>query len=745
MKRNQWRYLIFAVATIALMGSILPVCRAAETLPSLSSTYVFTDEQAVVTIAAPSPAEIAYELKTITRAGFGPVQTGSARVTNGAFKIAPLAEGIHILEMKSTPPQTLRFLAFAPPSRLDAKTLRRTLPQSNKKLVSGAPFKILAMGDSVTSTGDYESILVKMLARATGNRDVSFVDKSYSGRSIDASVREWNNDGPPSKPDLGLIMYGLNDQATNVPLEAYLEQYAWLTGRLKELRADCVWLQPTPDIGIPVSDEQRKPDSNLPSYIARTLGFGEALREPARALNVPVAETFSSVWGEGGATLEETARSLWPLFPTGYANQFRSLLETNGKGDTIHPNALGHLQIARAVFNALAEVRPVPVWQWSAQTRWTPRGAESVLTARNVSGVRRVGRLEALPPHEAIVESAPVAYDLKPGQSTQISVRWTQAQKPEDLLRYPADRYLSLQTPLVPIVDFSRDAGKVGSRVHGVSAPFPVASSLRRTRQIVEGNRASVQLSVNGKNHTLPIEIPARSDVGRVSILQKVEDKNASGWIAGELSYLRFGAARNGEAVVDGELNEWQNAVWSPLGEAVQARSWKGPVDLRAKPEDAYLRWAFKAGKDGIYFSARATGELKRDSCLVFFDTRTPELLGTPGRYYWISGKLLKDGRIELSKGETSTSAPEMRGIWKTTEGGANLEFFVPYVALDAAAWPQSGDLGLSIVWKHFDEGGTRTELLWSENGHWWNPRWFGVVRRTDEPNPRLPFRVRVH
>jgi len=69
----------------------------------------------------------------------------------------------------------------------------------------------------------------------------------------------------------------------------------------------------------------------------------------------------------------------------------------------------------------------------------------------------------------------------------------------------------------------------------------------------------------------------------------------------------------------------------------------------------------------------------------------------------------------------------------------------VPYTALDATAWPQAGDLGLSIVWTHHDIEGKRTELLWSENGHWWNPRWYGVVRRSDLINPSLPYRVRIY
>lgn len=349
-------------------------------------------------------------------------------------------------------------------------------------------------------------------------------------------------------------MYGLNEESTNVPIAGYREQYAWLAQQLRELGADAVFLQPTPDIGIPVTEAQRKPDSNAPPYIARTLGFGEALRPLAREMKVPLATTFSALWGNGGATLEESAHSQWPIFPTGYSQQFSSMLETDGKGDTIHPNVLGHLQIARAIFDALNDVPEPALWQWTARTRWTPRGAESTLSARNVSKSRRVRRLQVVPPSDAVLESAPVAYDLAPGQSAHLSVLWTQAQKPEDLLEYPLDRHLSLQVPLVPVVDYSNNAGKISSRVHGISAPFEALAALRRTRQVVNGNRVTVDYSVDGKQRNLPVQIPANREVGRIPIVQKVQAKNATGWLTGEVAYVRYGVARADDKAAEAKL-----------------------------------------------------------------------------------------------------------------------------------------------------------------------------------------------
>jgi len=56
---------------------------------------------------------------------------------------------------------------------LDTAAVRKTLPRTGGKLVTGKPFTILAMGDSVTATGDYEAMLVMLLSRATGNPHIA--------------------------------------------------------------------------------------------------------------------------------------------------------------------------------------------------------------------------------------------------------------------------------------------------------------------------------------------------------------------------------------------------------------------------------------------------------------------------------------------------------------------------------------------------------------------------------------------
>lgn len=736
-------FLLLITGSTALYAAPAP----APARPTARDPYVFTDQVAQLVLpGVPDGTSVRYSVKVITRAGWGQTSTGSATMTDGALAVSPLQEGIHVVQFETPARPTLRFLGLTPPGKLNRTALMKALPYKGQRLLAGKTFTILSLGDSVTATGDYESLLVKLLQRSTGNPNVAFIQKAHSGRSVDASVREWMNEGPPSKPDLGLIMYGLNDQITNVPLDAFLEQYRWLAQRLKDLKSDTAFLQPTPDIGIPVTDEMRKPDSNPPAYMLRTLGFGEALRPLAQELKLPLAETFLSLWGPGGSTIEASARSLWPLFPPGYAKQMETLLETDGKGDTIHPNVLGHLQIARAVYAALggtngsAHELPAPVWRFKAHTEWVEAGAQSIVTARYFGKTGRKGRFEVHQPSDALLESKPLDYEVRPGQEVTFTVKWSQATKPEDLLNYPADRYLAQGDTMVPVVDFS--AG--GSRVFAVSAPFEPAASLVRNRQVVLGNRVPVKTLVAGVVREKVVEIAPGNQVGRIPLVEQHKVGKRSAWAVGEVVYVGYGAARSGEAKVDGKLDEWGGARWVPVGLPVQARSWRGPEDNRPQPRDCNLEWAFMAGAKGVYLACRGTGDWTRDTFTLFFDPRTPDLLGTAGRYYWVSGKLGSLGRVDVRKGETSVVAPGLIGAWEQTEVGGNLELFVPYEALDQEAWPKAGDLGLSIIWTHLDSLGRRTQMLWSENGHWWNPRWFGVVRRTDEKNPVLPYMVRV-
>ncbi|MBA3685111.1 MAG: hypothetical protein H0W72_07705 [Planctomycetes bacterium] len=721
---------------LAILG-LNPGASAAEQAPAFAQPYVFTDESAAMQVDGPD-REVEFRITTIIARGDGPSRHGKTQVRAGRIDLPVLAEGIHRVAIDGGAER--RFLGMSPPAALDAAAVRRALPRSGELLLSGKPFTLLSLGDSVTNTGDYEGMLARLLTRAIPGASIRCVDRSYPGRSVDASVREFVNDGPPNHPNLGVIMYGLNDQICNVPLDAYLEQYRWLIQHLaSECGADAIVLTPTPHIEIPQDRAAALPDANPPWFPIRTIGYGTALRPLAAELKVPLADGFAAIWGDGGPTFEAASRALWPLFPPGYDRQMESLTETNGNGDTIHPNALGHLRLAQAVFAAIAGVDPIEDLEVEGSSAWDGDGAVTTVRLRNPGGQRLSGKLRAYPAQDAeITQDGDGAYDLAPGAEATITLRWPQARKPEDLLRHPMRRDLSHGNPLISVVDVRGER----SRVRAVPAPFTAQARWQRQRLVVTGTSATARLQRAGGVDEITVPLPEGSAVGRIPLLRKVEGAEGSGWAVGELAYARFAEARSGEATIDGDLKEWANRKrWSPLGEPVQARWTRGAEDHRASPDDCSLTWTCLAGPQALDIALRARGTVAADSFTIFLDPRAPDELGSAGRYYWVGGKLAADGRVEVGRGETSKTG-DPSGAWRREGDLTTIELRIPYAVMGASAWPAAGDLGLSLHWTH---AGTTppTMLQWFEDGHPWNPRWYGVVRLARDDAP-LPFVVRV-
>lgn len=731
-RERQWVRAIPALVAVLLgQGTLLAA--------PLVSPYVFTDEAA--RIATPGvEGDVPCHVSTITVDGFGPAKTMTLTAADGALSVPALCEGIHVVSLGAPVSQELRFLAIAPPPALDAAAVRKALPRTAAKLLGGKPVTILSMGDSVTATGDYEAMLVMLLKRATGNAQITFVDKSYSGRSVDATVRHFDRDTADIKPDLGLLMYGLNDQACFVPLRAYLEQYAWVAAQLAaRFRADTVFLQPTPHIAVFGADRQGA--VTPPEFAFRTVGFAEAVARLGARRGVPVAQTFAAIWGEGAGTIPEAAMTMWPLYPKGYGAQFSTILESRGKGDTIHPNALGHLQIAKAVFATLNGRTAAQALTITGESRWTKQGVVSRITAMNISGEQRKGRLETYAPTDAnIATPSSVPYKLGLGEAVVFEVAWPEVRRPEDLNTFPYAYYLSEDFNRLAIVDVS---GKEGV-VHSVEVPFDVPGDFVAVRRVVEGRRLEVALKTPTGTETVSIKIPGGQQVGRLPLVRELAADSKTGYAVTEVVFVEFGQALPGEAEIDGDLREWATHRWAPVGEPCQARGRAGPGDNRKTLDQAYLRMAFKTGSNGLFIALCGRGELTNDRATLFFDPRTPEQLGTVGPYYWAGMRFAADGVVALGKGETSVAADGLTGRWQATEAGLEAELFIPYSLMDRDAWPASGDLGFSLVWAHQPQNGKPTQLMWSEDGHEWNPRWYGVLRRQHDPHQDLPFMVRV-
>lgn len=698
------------------------VCAAATQPVPLT----FTDQAAVL----PCPdGTWPWTMRTITRDGWGPTAEGEATAAEEMISVKPLAEGIHILTVKTPKPTELRFLAIAPPPPADGAALRKALPRSAEKLLGGRPVVILAMGDSVTATGDFPRMLALLLQRATGNGEITVVNRSYPGRSADAAVRFFARDTANPKPDVGLLMYGLNDQGAGTSLAGYLEQYRWIAERLvKDCGADPVFLTPTPDISRESVDKPFTP------YVFRTIAFVSSVETLGRELDIPTADTFQAIWGEGKDDLQSTARSMWPLFGLHYSKQATSMIESDGKGDGIHPNALGHLEMARAVFAALAGAPAPRRLAASAESRWTAGGLSVTLTLHNPADAPRSGTLTVYPlPGYGVPPAEGLAYTLPARGKTTLTVPLPEWKTPDALRAYPANVFLEAGDLIMGLMDQSGG----GCRVQAVAAPFAgPRHRFVRERTVVTGRQAVVRIEVGDRVEQQTVELPDRP-AGRIALTHQAEGDTA----VAELAFVRYAAARRGEAEIDGDLAEWKDDDWVDISDPIHARWTRGPDDLRETPDECRVRWAVRAGKEGLDVAVEARGAVAEDMFTLFFDTRPAAQLGTVGPYYWVSGGW-KKGVLNVGGGETSPRGLHIVSSSRTQDGRSTIEFRVPWAAMDARQWPADGDLGLSFWWRHKGPKGV-TNLQWSEDGHPWSTRWYGVVRLQTDHEP-LPFMVRV-
>ncbi|MBC2603782.1 SGNH/GDSL hydrolase family protein [Puniceicoccus vermicola] len=704
------------------------ILQAENTVPSL----VFIGDPVKIWVDG-FEGQYSAEITTFSADGAVEKETDSLDFQEGVAFWTPRTEGIYRIRVGD---RELRGMAMNLPPPLNEEALLEQLPRQGQRLLAGDRFTILAMGDSVTATGDYPTMLAMMLRRATGNQQVSVIERAYPGRSNDASVRNFARDTKGVDPNLAVIMYGLNDQGARVPLPAYLEQTEWLVDHLREeFDADVILLDPTPDTGIVLPD--RSGQMIEPSKIFRTQTYSAARRDLAQEIGVPVADTFEALWGEGGESLLAVGEGLWPMFPLHYSKPFTSLIENGGKGDTIHPNALGHLALARAVFDRINGFSEPGRLELSGQTRWVDGGVETEILARNLTPENLSGVLRFYPiPQESVAGEEP--YEIASGNSARFVFRWPGIEGPEDLLMPGIEQVFRQPGPYVVILDQWRD----GNQARGVHVPWSPTLDFPLQRYVTDAGVMEVSLLVGDEERKVFVTIPEEEPVGRIPLQEKIQVGAETTWAVGELAYTRFGGATSMEATVDGNLDEWSDAFWVPVGERIQARWTSGPRDFRERVEDCNLEWSFAAGEEGLYLAFRGTGNTRADQFAVYFDPRSPEELGTAGPYTWVGGSFAKDGKLTVRAGDSSEATSGIQFDYQEERGRLSGEIFVPYEFLNTSAWPESGDLGLSIVWTHRIEGRKPTFLMWAEDGHPWNTRWYGVVRL--DPEGSLPYRVRV-
>lgn len=709
------------------LGWMWMVCVITHTIHA-QGPLVFVGETASVSFNDPKQQQsLICSIRVLTREGW--LDQGSSTFTTnaqGQVQFTPDLPGLFVLTTQSGKPVEARLLAMDKPAPINRDALLRALPRQGKRLLTGEPITLLAIGDSVTATGDYPKLLAMMLQQATGNRNITVQVKAHPGKSVDATLRTYASDVLPLAPHIALLMYGLNDQGAGGSMDTYLKQSAWIAQRLaSDANADVILLEPTPHIA-----------STQDAF--RTIGFAQAITQLGEQLHLPVACTFDAIWGKGGNSVDQCMTDMQPLFPPHYRRQWQSMLETEGKGDTIHPNVLGHLAMARAVFQTITGQNQTqkPLF-FQAKNAWDANGLITHLTCTNKSATYRKGLLQVYAMDDLLTPILPdLTYELSAGQSQTFAIRWPQLRNPLDLLTLPASGYITHDRPLLAITDLA-DGHMNVQAVEPKSADdlhYPaqriVTEQPEFNIQLVQGNNLITQ------TNTLQIN----SSVGTVPLITTHHGKTA----VAQMSFTRFAQALTGTAIVDGKLDEWKDHTWSILGDPAQAHWTRGPSDKRATPDECMPRFTFKAAPTGLFMAISVMGDISQDRFTVFFDTRPPDQLGTPGGYVWLDGGFNKQGIFSAKRGETSPRDVKIQSAIQPTVHGSDIELFIPYSLMHQTHWPiEQQDIGLSVWWSHTGAAG-KTQLLWSDRGHPWNTLHFGVLRHVDSPAATLPTLVHV-
>lgn len=218
-----------------------------------------------------------------------PLAAGETRVANVfvSGRIDALTED-HVFRVLET--------AFPEP----APTAAARLPKTLAKLKSGAPLRILAWGDSVSTYGRYQSMFVGRLRQRFPAAQIELVTEAWGGRSTGSYLKE--PPGSPhnyrekvlgAKPDL-IISEFVNDASLN-PAQVD-ERYGQLLQDFKQAGAEWIILSPhyvRPDwMGL---TRQRDIDEDPRPYV-------KAIRQFAEFKQVALADAsarYGRLWRQG--------------------------------------------------------------------------------------------------------------------------------------------------------------------------------------------------------------------------------------------------------------------------------------------------------------------------------------------------------------------------------------------------------------------------------------------------------------
>ena len=407
-----------------------------------------------------------------------------------------------------------------------------------------------------------------------------------------------------------------------------------------------------------------------------------------------------------------------------------------------------------AAVHELPAAEPDPL-EITAESAWTDAGLATMIRLRNASDRPVAGTLAAFAPEDAVLDAAggdpSGTFDLAPGETFARTVLWRGTADPATALFAAAPRR-ALRDGVPAVIAGLRIDGSFRTRV--VEAPFRDggAAFLPDRFEVPAGTRAvTLRARFGAAEEAVEVPLPERSD--EVFRLPVFRARSAAGApdgarnAAAELVGHRPATAIPGEIVIDGDLSEWAGRRFVPLGLPCQARTSRGVSDPRAALSDLFPGLSFFAGREALHMAMRAAGAAPGDGLTLFLDPRAPEAFGTAGSYVWAGIGLKEDGVVEVSRGETSPPGPGTVGRWRRTpDGTLEAEWSIPWEWAGLDAFPASGRLGLSVIYRQGRPPYAR--LSWVESYFEWTPLHYGELRLVPdaaaESGDALPWLLRV-
>ncbi len=112
------------------------------------------------------------------------------------------------------------------------------LETTRKKLSSGEPFTLVALGDSLTCgwmvRRGYLDFLDEMLHRKYPAANFLIINKGIPGDTAEGGMMRAGHDVVPHKPDLVIIQFALNDAFSGCPVEVFKSNILSIIDRVKK-------------------------------------------------------------------------------------------------------------------------------------------------------------------------------------------------------------------------------------------------------------------------------------------------------------------------------------------------------------------------------------------------------------------------------------------------------------------------------------------------------------------------------